>query len=124
MKKQKLTHRGTVIGDMRHRIFIHERNIHVPAFGSVDFDERFTGFDTWAAIRTTGGKVVFDGVGQDALATHEVFVRYNEDYTTQNFVQVDDGRRFRILSVEDYDERHDYMVMLCTDRGFDEAAKA
>lgn len=109
---------------MRHRIFIHERNISSPYFGSVDFDEGFTGFDTWAAIRTTGGQVLFDGVGQGIEVTHEVFVRYREEYSSQNYIQVADGRRFRIVSVEDYDERHEYMLMKCTDRGFGEAAKA
>lgn len=109
---------------MRHRIFIHERNIQAPYFGSVDFDERFTGFDTWAAIRSTGGKMSFDEVGTPNMFTHEVFVRYNADYSSQNFIQVDDGRRFRILDVEDYDERHEYMVFKCTDRGLNEASKA
>src|SRR5678815_1985353 len=124
MQKTKVVHRGNNIGDMRHRVILHTRSIRSPAFGSVDFNEDFEGIHKWAAIQTLGGKMVFGGVGQDPdIATHAVFIRYC-DVSSQNFIQVDDGRRFKILQSEDYDERHEYIKLLCTDRGFDEAAKS
>lgn len=122
MRKTRLAHRGNRIGDMRHRVYLHEREITTPIFGSIDFNQRFTGIAKWAAIETLGGKVVFDGVGGDQIATHAIYLRYC-DVSSQNFIQVTDGRRFRILQSEDYDERHEYVKLLCTDRGFDEASK-
>lgn len=121
---KKIQQRVTNIGDMRQRVYIHERAIARPAWGSIDFDETFTGTARWAAIKTLGGKRVFDGTGQDEVATHIVYIRFDSSVSSQTFVQVTDGRRFRILQVEDYDERHEFMALLCTDRGFNEAAKS
>jgi len=123
MKKSRVSHRGTRIGDMRHLIRVHTRSIQAPAFGSVDFSEDFDGVEAWAAIRTTNGKVTMDDSGQDVNATHELFVRYNSKITSERFIQADDGRRFRIIDVENFDERGDYMKLTATDRGLNEAAK-
>ncbi len=123
MQKNKISHRGAKLGDMRHRIYLHERLITSPAFGSIDFDEEFIGDPKWAAIETLGGKITFDDVGTEQIATHAVYIRFC-DVSSQNFIQVSDGRRFRILQSEDYDERHEYVKLICTDRGLNEASKA
>lgn len=109
---------------MRHRVYLHDRAISAPAFGSVDFDQLFTGNPRWAAIKTYRGKTVFDGVSTDQVVTHELFMRYEDGITSETFIQVSDGRRFRVLEVENYEERNEYVVLMCTDRGLDEAAKA
>jgi len=124
MQKKRVSHRGARIGDMRHRITIHTRDITSPAHGSIDFSETFTGTNKWAAIKTLQGVTVFDGVSQDANVTHEISIRYDSSVTSETFIQLDDGRRLKILDVMHYEERDDYMVLLCTDRGLDEAAKA
>jgi len=124
MKKQRIAHIGTRIGDMRNRILIHDRSIMPPAFGSIDFDESFSGDATWAAIKTSGGKVAMDDVGQDVNITHEIFIRHDADVTSETFVQAEDGRRFRLIAVENYGERNEYMRLLATDRGLNQAAKA
>ncbi len=124
MQKNRIGHRGARIGDMRHRIILHVRSIEVPAYGSVDFSEAFEGTNIWAGIRTANGKIAMDDVGQDVNVTHQLFIRYDETVTSETFIQVEDGRRFRIISVEDYDMRHEYMRLNVTDRGLDEAAKA
>lgn len=123
MKKQKLDHRGASIGNMRNRIILHDSIIKAPLFGSVDFDEDFQGLEAWAAIKSVSGKVLFDSVGVGQEVTHEVFIRYDYNVNAETYVQVDDGRRFKVLSVEDFEERHEYMRLLCTERGFNEAAK-
>lgn len=124
MKKSAVIHRGNRIGDMRHLVRVHDRSITAPTFGSVDFGEDFEGTQAWAAIRTTSGKIVMDDVGVDANATHEIFIRYDSNVTSETFIQVDDGRRFRVLSVENFDERGEYMKLTASDRGINEAAKA
>lgn len=124
MKKSRIKHRGARIGDMRHRVYLHDRSITPPAFGTVDFDELFVGVTRWAAVKTYRGKAVFDGVSGDNLVTHELFMRYEEGITSESFIQLSDGRRFKVLDTENYEERNEYIVLMCTDRGFDEAAKA
>jgi len=124
MKKSRLTHRGARIGDMRHRIILHNRSIVPPIFDSVDFEQGFDGIESWAAVKTTNGKITLDGVGQEQDVTHELFIRYDYNVTSEMFIQMEDGRRLRILNVEDYEERHEYMRLLCKERGFDEAAKS
>ncbi len=124
MKKTRITHRGARIGDMRHRIMIHDRSITSPEFDSIDFGEDFDGTEAWAAILSTRGKVIMDDVGRDINATHELFIRFNSGVTAETFIQDEDGRRFKILTVEPYDERGEYMRLLATERGLNEAAKA
>lgn len=122
--KKRVDHRGARVGDMRHYVLIHSRSIMSPTFGTVDFDEDFVGITAWASIKTTNGKTTMDDVGRDINVTHELLVRYNSDITSQTFIQVDDGRRFRLIDTEAYDERNEYMRLLATDRGLGEAAKA
>lgn len=124
MKKSRINHRGARIGDMRHRVYLHDRSISPPVFGSVDFDQLFVGNPRWAAVKTFRGKTVFDGVSRDENVTHEVFMRYEEGITSESFLQLSDGQRLRVLAVENYEERGEYVVLMCTNRGLDEAAKA
>jgi SPP1 family predicted phage head-tail adaptor len=122
VEKSKTRHRGTRIGDMRHRIYLYDRLITSPIYGSVDFDQEFVGIAKWAAIETINGKITFDSVGQDEVATHAFYIRFC-DVSSQKFVETSDGRKFRIINAEDYEERHEYVRLLCTDRGLNEASK-
>jgi SPP1 family predicted phage head-tail adaptor len=79
---------------------------------------------TWSAIKTTNGKIALDGVGQDVNITHEFFIRFDDRVTSENFIQDEAGRRYRIVSVENYEERNEYLRLLTTERGYNEAAKA
>lgn len=124
MQKERLKHRGARIGSMRHFLKIHARSIATPIFGSIDFGENFTGVEEWASIRTTNGKIVMNDVGDDVNVTHEIVIRFNGSVTSETYAQTSDGRRFKILTVEDYDERGDYLQLMATDRGLGEAAKA
>ena len=124
MLKTKVRRRGPAIGSMRHKITLHTRDIQAPAYGSVDFGEKFTPIEAWAQIITPRGKSIFDEVGDEVAITHEFKVRYDSAITSQKFLQTSDGRRYRVLDVENFDEDRIYMRLITTDRGLNEAAKA
>lgn len=111
--------RGACIGALDQQVVIQDRAITPPVFGSPDFDESFTGADgTWANVRTVRGKTFFDEVNtQDREITHEVTIRYDSAVTAESWVLLTDGRRLDILRTEDLDERHEWLVLTCTDKG-------
>ena len=118
--------RQICIGDMNEQILLQDRGIGEPFFGSVDFSEDFTNNDkVWAAINTVSGKTFFDGVGEEILITHEFLIRYDASVSAETWISWN-SRRFDILTTEDYDERKEFMKLICTDRGLssNDASKA
>lgn len=114
------THRRSAcIGAMDRRITLQARDLTPPPFGSVDFDEAFSGDNVvWASVRTVRGKTFFDEVNTvDREVTHEVTIRYDATVDAEVWIHLDDGRRLDILRVDDLDERHEWLVLTCTDKG-------
>ncbi len=121
-------------GDLNHFIFLKDRQLGEPGFDpdtgllDVDFVENF-GVDKndgiWAGVKTVTGKVIFDGTGTDQITiTHEFLIYFDAAVTTEVWIQDTDGKLFDIIRVEDFDERKQYMRLLCVERGLGEAAKA
>lgn len=110
--------RKVCVGDLNQRITLQDRDIVPPIFGDADFTEDFTeDNDCWAAIQTVHGKTFFDGVNQrDVNLTHEIFIRYDATVTAETWILYD-SRRFDIVSVEDLDEQHTFMRLMCVDKG-------
>jgi SPP1 family predicted phage head-tail adaptor len=106
------------VGDLNQRITLQDRDIVPPIFGGPDFIEDFTeDNERWAAIQTVHGKTFFDGVNQrDVNLTHEIFIRYDSTVTAETWILYN-SRRFDIVSVEDLDEQHEFMRLLCIDKG-------
>lgn len=93
----------------------------------MDFDELFKRQEfRWALVRTTAGKVLFDGVGVDRAMTHEIWIRFDPAVDSETWVLLEDGTRLDVLMVEDPEERREFLRLLCSDRGdaTQEAAKA
>lgn len=111
--------RRLCIGDLSRRIKLYSRSLTSPAFGTADLGLSFTLIATlWCAIKTTSSKTFFDGVNQTEISvTHEVFIRFRSDVTAESWLETIDGRRLRVLSVEDYDEQKAFLRLLCTERG-------
>jgi SPP1 family predicted phage head-tail adaptor len=110
-------HRVVCAGDLNKRISIQNRAIVPPVSGTPDFTETFSGsIDRWAAIQTVKGKTIFDGLNQrDREVTHEVFIRYESGVTSESWI-IYNSRRFDIIDVEDLEERHEFLRILCTDK--------
>lgn len=118
--------RNVCIGDMEDEIILENRAIQAPDFDKVDFDEEFTAPNppVWSMIDTVQGKTFFDGVSTERDITHWVYINFDTTVTAETWVKLADGRRLDILKVENLDERSDYMLLHCEDRGAVEASKA
>jgi SPP1 family predicted phage head-tail adaptor len=127
MSRQTLRrgHRKICIGDLKDRVQIQLRQIDPPPWGSTDFDLVFSSDkEAFAMIRTTQGKVFFDGVNTDIPLTHEIIIRYDEEITAESWLQLMDGRLLDIINVEDLEERHEYLRLRCRERGPNEIEAA
>ena len=109
--------RVSCIGDMRERVKLHNRVMQVPEFGSSDFSEKFSGTKTvWANVRTVSGEAFFSGANVDVSLTHEIIIRFDDTVTSETWIE-HDGNNLKIVSVEDLDERHEFLRLKCTERG-------
>ncbi len=118
--------RQVCIGDLEDQVTLENRAIAAPEFDTVDFDETFTAPNpaVWAMIETVTGKTFFDGVSTEEDVTHWVYIAFDSTVTAETWVKLDDGRRLDIVRVENLDERSDFMLLHCIDRGAKEASKA
>ena len=120
--------RQICIGDLDELITLQDRDISSPIFGGVDFDEDFSADNqVWALLSTVKGGTIFDGVEDDGKLTHEIYIVYDVNVTAETWILLGDpARRLDILDVEDLDERHEYMLLSCAERGLatQEASKA
>lgn len=112
-------HRKLCAGDLDKDVQVLERDIVPPDAGEVDYDidlNTATAPIVYASVKTPRGRAIFDGTGIQVDVTHTFGVRYDETYTAEMFVLME-GRFFRILDVNDLDERHEWMVLSCAERG-------
>jgi len=115
-KKKK---RNVCIGDMRDEIVIQSRNLKSPIFDGVDFIEDFQGKMTmWSLIETVSGVTVFDGAGTERDVTHLIFIRFLPGITSEEWILFN-NERFDIIDSSDFDERHAFTVLRCSNTGND-----
>ncbi len=109
--------RESSIGDMSDRIKLHIRAIKSPEFGSQNFTEDFSGTkEVWASVKTVVGRTLFTGANVDVALTHEIIIRYDENVTSETWIEFQ-SNNLKIVTVEDLDNRHDFMRLKCTERG-------
>lgn len=113
--------RRVCLGDLVDVITLHNREIETPAFNTVDFDETFTPINLaqptrLSMINTVTGKTYFDGVNTEYAVTHEIYIVYDPQVTSATWLEFE-GRRIDILNVEDFEERHEFMLLTCNERG-------
>ncbi len=118
------------IGDFSNKITIFDRNIVTPTFTTtenVDADESFTnGRIKYANIKPFKRNVsLFDDVNTVQSLTHEMFIRYDETITSENWIEYR-GSRYDIMSVENVDQGFEFLSLKCILRGLvtKEATKA
>lgn len=118
--------RKVCLGDLDNVITLENRAIQAPDFDTVDFDEEFTAPNppVSAMIQTVSGKTFFDGVSTEQDVTHWIYINFDATVTAETWVKLTDGRRLDILRVENLDERSQYQLLHCTDRGDKEASKS
>lgn len=119
-QKTRRKKRRFCIADFDTLVMIQSRQITPPAFGAVDYDEDFSEKATvWAMIETTRGNVFFDGIDTDREITHQITIRFMPWVTAEDWVLLDedDDQRLDIVDVEDLDNRHEYLLLRCSNRG-------
>ena len=120
--------RRVCIGDLDELITLQDRDIASPIFGSVDFGEDFSADNVvWAMIETVKGGTIFDGVEEADKLTHKFYIIFDASVTAETWIVFGSpSRRFDILDVENLDERNEFMLLSCADRGLasQEASKA
>ena len=105
-------------------ITLQNRAIMAPVFGSVDFDESFSGDNVVKAlICTERGKTLFDGLATDTPVTHKISIEYIAGVTAETWILFK-GQRIDIIDVENCCETDEMLILRCTERGTGEAAKA
>lgn len=122
----KRKHRKPCIGDMDTLITLENRVIEAPDFDTVDFDETFTAPNppVWSLVQTVKGKTFFDSTGTEFDVTHWIYIEFDSTVTAETWVKLDDGRRLDILDTEDLEERREFLLLQCVDRGSTEASKS
>ncbi len=114
----KIKRRKVCIRDLKHRITLHTRDIDSPDFGEVDYQQNYTPLArVSAAITTINGKTFFDGVSQDQALTHAIYIRHRSGISSEIWVELKDQRRLKVLDTEFLDERNEFILLLCTERG-------
>lgn len=118
-KPMPANHRKLCAGDLIHEVQVLEKSLVPPVAGSVDYKIEFDQDKSpvvFASLSTPRGKVIFDNTGTGRDVTHVFGLYFNPDYTSENVVLFD-GRFFDVLDVNDLDERHEWMVLSCAERG-------
>jgi len=113
----KRKHRKVCVGDLNNTITLQNRDITAPQSG-FDATESFTTntLDAWAKIETSRGETVFDGVDTEVDVTHVFTIRWLSGITAETWILFD-GERFDILDTQDLEERNEWLIMKCTNKG-------
>lgn len=111
--------RQPCIGDMDELITLQGRTLTPPTSG-VDATEEFadTNPDVWALVETTSGETLFDNTGTERDVTHKIVINFISGVTAQSWVLFNNDR-LDILTVEDLEERHEFLILRASNRGVD-----
>lgn len=104
------------IGDLRDPVIVHETTSRPKRGGSTE--KVFTPIVTlWMKIETLGPSTHdFNDVNIGQGPTHQFSCRWSAKISAENFLGFR-GRYFEILSIEDIDERCEYLIMRCRETG-------
>lgn len=109
------------LGDLDREIFLTNRSITPPVFGSTDFLETFVNNEepSWVMVEHVQGKTHFDGVETETPITHNFYMEYDEEVDTNQseWWILFESRYFDILRIIDLDERHEWLKLICVERG-------
>jgi len=104
-------------GDMDKLITVFIRSILPPDGDSVDFNEEFIEQrNIKAMVETTRGEAIFDGSNVLGDVTHKFTVRWQPNITFENFITFN-NKRYKIVDVENQNERNQFYVIRANDRG-------
>lgn len=111
-------------GDLNRPIKVQVRTLTEKPLSDPDYDEVFTDVVTvWAAIETARGHSSFNDIGltregSTIVFTHKLFIRYSSSFTvtSEDWVEFD-GIKYDIRSVENLEERNEFLALYCLRKG-------
>lgn len=114
---QRARLRKVSVGDMRTPVIIHQASILAPSAG-VDMGRSFTVVvEPWfCKVTTPTGVYAFDSSNIEQIITHDFQGRFHAD-VDRDMVIEHNGEYYKIISVEDFEERHEFLRLRCTVRG-------
>jgi len=105
------------IGSLNKTIIIHTRSIANKLGQYIDFTETFSDPVTVSAmVETVSGITVFDEVNQEHVVSHNFYIRYIANFTSEKWIEYD-GRYFNILNVDKLNEDNRFLKLMCEERG-------
>ena len=117
-KKLYGRYRQICVGSMDRLITLKNRVITKPSHNSVDYTETFANIaEVWAqALTVSRGEVFFDGVNILGRESHIWGIYYRDDVTSETWLELD-GANYDILSVENLEERDEFLLLHCMKKG-------
>lgn len=114
---QRARLRRVPVGDMRTPVIIHKAAILAPTAG-VDMGRKIAPVVSpwWCKVTTVTGVFVFDSSNIEQVITHDFQGRYTPDISRDMIIE-SEGNYYKIVSVEDMEERHEFLRLRCTERG-------
>ncbi len=102
-------------GKMRHRITFQEFDGEEDGFGDpLEADDSHWNdvATTWAAIDPISGREFYAAEQSQSEVSHKVRLRYRSGITTAMRISFG-NRRFKIISIIDWEERHESLLIMC-----------
>ena len=114
--------RKLCIGNLSERITIQTRSIANNNTGTIELSESFTSLvDVWAAVETTRGSQLWDGVSVSNPFTHKFYIRYRNDIDFNKWVEYK-SEKYDIVDVEDFEQENEWLLLMCTRKGLNTKA--
>ena len=112
--------RKSSVGDLRECISLEQRAIAAPSFDSASFTQDYEVIaEVWAKVETRSEQRTFDNVNIGEIITHEFTIRHRDDVTSEIRIRYKDVL-FRIIKIENLEERDDYILLKCKEDGGEE----
>lgn len=106
------------VGDMRDWITLYTRSITAPGYDSAALSEEYTSLcSLWSKHETLElDTAKFDDVQILSQPTDRFVIRFIPGLTSENILEWD-GDYFKILSINDYEGRKEYLQLKCRLKG-------
>lgn len=100
-------------GRLRTKVEVQERTLAVNTYGE-DTETWTTVGYRWAGIRPLSTRELFAAQQTEAMATHEITMRYWDEITHEHRL-MDGDKTYTIASVIDFRNRHSELRLLCNE---------
>jgi SPP1 family predicted phage head-tail adaptor len=116
-KSIKIKSRKVCVGDLSSRIKLQLRSLTASNTGSIESIETFTDIiEVWAAVETTSGSKIWDGVEIANPFTHKFYIRYRNDIEFTEWIEYG-NEKYKLIDVENLEQKNEFLILMCTRKG-------